>query len=611
MKSHIKILSITLMLTLSSSAFSEGIFSNSLQGCVATSSMDVPSASSIFRKHLGAPNPVRWARQLPGVANSETFLSSDAWLTTRADFLRTYGNTANVNQYLNYQEYLFRRAIRINNKASFRSSDIKGNLAESLMDYFYQKDGWEVLDGKRGRNGFDGLYVQRNKNGIIFKWLVVEAKSGSSRPRMTNRGMQLSPGWIDGNLKDLLINAEDEYRQNQSLIARQRVEDLKQIIKLPGRQGRFFRMRLEQHDGKVLCKISNLDINGNPIGKPMLVNMNSANSGKMLIMERLIFKNLEKHISFYDPLGAAKLANKIQIALKKGLIKSDSDLYQFIKREIPDRKLAAAIAQELGERPPRGSLAGAIGKQISKNSGMILSATVVAGFIIAHDAMRDGITSETFIKAGVASVATLGVGLAIDYSMNILVTQSSRIAARYILERTGKRITERAVSRLAAELAPSLAKGLGGGLQIVFGAIYIGNAIYDYSIGNMTQTDMLVNVSIVALTTAGAVFFTCTEGGAKVGALIGSLFGPVGTAAGGAIGTGIGIGIGIIGGLATGGYTWYVENRRQENVLYETRHRAEWETKNNRERLETTIRELEQKFMQMRDEAWRGLVQAF
>lgn len=608
MKSHIKILSITLMLTLSSSAFSAGIFSNSLPGGAATSSTEVPLASSIFRKHLGAPNPVRWARQLPGVANSETFLSSNAWRATRADFLRTYGNTANVNQYLNYQEYLFRRAIRINNKASFRSLDIKGNLAESLMDDFYLKDGWEILDGKRGRNGFDGLYVRRNKNGTITELIATDAKSGSSKLNMTSRGLQLSSEWVDGNLKDLLAIAEDEYKRNPSPITKQRVTDLKQIMRTPGRRPRVFTMRLEQNGEKIQYRLENIGIDGNPVGKPMFVDMNAANSGTMLKMEQAIYRNLEKHISAYDPKGAAALVRKIQRAFKKGTIKSDSDLYRFIKREIPDKKLAMAVTQELGEKPPRGSLAGGIGAKISKNSGMILSATVVAGFIIAHDAMRDGITSETFIKAGVASVATLGVGLAIDYSMNFLVTQSSRIAARYILERTGKRITERAVSRLAAELAPSIAKGLGGGLQIVFGAIYIGNAIYDYNMGNMTQTDMLVNVSIVALTTAGAVFFTCTEGGAKVGALIGSLFGPAGTAAGGAIGTGIGIGIGIIGGLATGGYTWYVENRRQENILYETRHRAEWETKNNRERLETTIRELEQKFMQMRDEAWKGLL---
>ena len=232
---------------------------------------------------------------------------------------------------------------------------------------------------------------------------------------------------------------------------------------------------------------------------------------------------------------------------------------------------------------------------------MILSATVVAGFIIAHDAMRDGITSETFIKAGVASAATLGVGLAIDYSMNFLVAQSSRIAAKYILERAGKKITERAVSKIAAELAPSIAKGLGGGLQIVFGAIYIGNAIYDYNMGNMTQTDMLVNVGIVASTTAGAVFFTCTEAGAAIGTAI---FPGLGTAAGATIG----FGIGVIGGVATGGYMWYVESARQENLLYEARQLAEWETENNRTRIKKAIANLQREAEEKRIEAWKGLL---
>ena len=243
------------------------------------------------------------------------------------------------------------------------------------------------------------------------------------------------------------------------------------------------------------------------------------------------------------------------------------------------------------------------GASFAKGSGMILSATVVAGFIIARDAARNGITSETFIKAGVASATTIATGIAIDYSINFLVKQSSQIAANYFLNRMGKRITKRAVDELAKKLAPTIGKTLGGCLQIAFGVYFIGDEIYDYYKGNITQTDMLVNVSIVALTTAGTVFFTCTEAGAAIGT---SICPGLGTAAGATIG----FVIGVAGGVATGGYMWYVESKRQENLLREARQLAEWETKNNRERLERTIQELEQKSEQMRNDAWRCLLPA-
>ena len=580
---------------------SAGIFSNMLQNREMAVSSSIPSSSSIFKKHIGAANPVRWARQLPGVTNTELFLTSDAWQSTRFDFLQNYGRKPQVYQYLDCKEYLFRRAIRINNKAHFQSLDIKGNLAESVMDYFYRKDGWEVLDGKRGRNGFDGLYVRRNKNGTITEWLVAEAKSGSSKPKMTSRGMQLSQEWIDGNLTDLLDNANKEYSQTPSLTAKKRIEDLKQIMKLQGRQPRFCRMRLVTNGEKIQYKIEHFNVDGKLVNKPVFVNMNSTNSGTMLTLEHRIYKDIKNHIARYDPQRAEKLVTKIQTAFKKSRIRSDSDLYKFIKREIPNKRLAAAVTQELGDKPPRGSLAGAIGKQVSKNSGMILTATVIAGFIIAHDAMKNGITSETFFKAGVVSAATLGTGIVVDYAMKQAVMQTSKLVSRYMLEHTGKKVSEQAVARLAANLAPKIGKVFGGGLQIAFGLYFIGDAVYSYNQGNITQTNLWVNVGIIALTTAGTVFFTCTEAGAAIGT---SIFPGLGTAGG----TLIGMAIGVLGGVATGGYAWYVETKRQEDILFEARQLAEWEVKNNHARLAATILMLEKEAGRMHDTAWGNLL---
>ena len=244
------------------------------------------------------------------------------------------------------------------------------------------------------------------------------------------------------------------------------------------------------------------------------------------------------------------------------------------------------------------------GLNFAKNSGTILSATVVAGFVIAQDAMRNGITSDTVVKATVVAAEAVVT----DLAMNFVVTQTSRYMAARMLEKAGKKVTERAVTKLAEKIAPALGKSIGGGVQVVFGLYIIGNTIYNYNLGKITQTDMFVNVGIVALTTAGSVFFTCTTGGTKIGAAIGSLFGPAGTAAGGTIGAGIGIFIGVAGGVATGGYTWYVENKRQENLLFEARQLAEWETKDNLARLQKTISKLNAEAEQMSNEAWKRLL---
>ncbi len=567
----------------------------------------IESSSTIFRKNLGAANPVQWARQLPGTASAEVFLSSEPWVRTRNDILKNYGNTAQVQQYLDNQEYLFRKSIKINNIDHSRSLNVKSNLAESLMDDFYKKDGWEPINGKRGRNGFDGLYVKRSQNGTIIDWIATDTKSGNAKLGMTSRGVQLSPEWVNGNLQDLLKIAEDKYSKAPTTANQKQISDLKQIMRLQGRRPRVFRMDICVLDGKTQYRLENIGVNGKTIGKPVFVDMQVSKPGDM---QKLVYKNLEKQISVFDSKRAASIVKKIETGFRQGTIKSDSDLYRFIKKEIPDRRLAQAISQELGEVPPRGTLAGAIGKRVSKNPEVVISATVIAGFIIARDAMREGITSDTFLNAGNVATEIILAGVLLDYGINSVARYVSTRMAIYELKRAGTKITERAVQDIASKLAPTVGRTLGGGLQLLFAAYNMGDAIYKYNTGQMNQTDMLVNVGIVALTTAGSVFFTCTSGGAKVGAAIGSLFGPGGTAAGGAIGTGIGVAVGILGGVATGGYTWYVESKKQERLLAEAKELAVWETTNNKKNLEKTIRTLEEQAEADRNVAWRGLLQS-
>lgn len=82
------------------------------------------------------------------------------------------------------------------------------------------------------------------------------------------------------------------------------------------------------------------------------------------------------------------------------------------------------------------------------------------------------------------------------------------------------------------------------------------------------------------------------------------------TRRGGWYGLLIGVGIGVVGGITKEGYTWYVENKRQKNLLYESRLRASWETEDNHVRLQKTISDLNKKSEQMRSDAWNILLPA-
>lgn len=294
--------------------------------------------------------------------------------------------------------------------------------------------------------------------------------------------------------------------------------------------------------------------------------------------------------------GGEKLYNRYFATFQEHSIffdaeKADSGNSHLISADL--RKQAKSLAEcNSGKTTNPGK--GLFGK---KYSGALTDIATTAGFIIAHDAMRNGITWDTFSKAGLASAGALAWDVSLDKLDKAINYSAGKFASRFMKGGSAGKFASRLMG--------------GGVVQTVLAGFFIGKSIYDYNKGNITQTDMLVEVGIVALTTAGTVFFTCTSGGAKVGAAIGMFFGgPPGSALGGAIGTVAGVVIGTAGGILTGGYTWYVEHKRQKNLLYEARLRAEWETENNKKRLEERKKELKKEAEALRESAWRGLLPA-
>lgn len=61
-----------------------------------------------------------------------------------------------------------------------------------------------------GRNGIDGLFVKKNKSGVIFDVLFAEAKYNFSPLGNTIHGTQMSKEWLHKKVNNLIIKTNDK-----------------------------------------------------------------------------------------------------------------------------------------------------------------------------------------------------------------------------------------------------------------------------------------------------------------------------------------------------------------------------------------------------------------
>jgi hypothetical protein len=89
-------------------------------------------------------------------------------------------------------------------KTSLTSKDlqhinlINGYASECMMDeFFLYQNNWQKIEGERGSNGIDGLYIKNNQEHITDV-LVVESKYNHSRLGSIKKGTikQMSKEWI-------------------------------------------------------------------------------------------------------------------------------------------------------------------------------------------------------------------------------------------------------------------------------------------------------------------------------------------------------------------------------------------------------------------------------
>ncbi|MDM8564286.1 hypothetical protein QUF74_01380 [Candidatus Halobeggiatoa sp. HSG11] len=272
---------------------------------------------------------------------------------------------------------------------------ITGNVAESFMDRYYINNGWEKLRREVGVNGIDGLYVRRDKNGVIRKVLASESKAGSSQLGMTNCGKQMTHQWIICKLNESIKNNNKKLSSiprysEESLKLFRESKDTKIVLNYVEKD--IYLRRLLQskiNDGILTVKITELHENNGEIyrkkidgrhqveNKPLLkttgeykVNLKSSPaSGYEKTLYKEYFTSIQtefenKGVTHKD---ATKITKNLQNAYKNNVISNNVEEHRFLKQEYKNVESFKHIAEQ-------AKLIKLIknGKNLSKQSKLII-----------------------------------------------------------------------------------------------------------------------------------------------------------------------------------------------------------------------------------------------
>jgi YD repeat-containing protein len=117
----------------------------------------------------------------------------------------------------------------------------KGILGESRAALVYQRAGYTELAARLpSNNGFDGVFVKYGSDGNLVDIIINESKfssTGRASLSKTSMGYQMSPGWIDGNIKKMLGSDIPEVVKTGHIL-RQNSEMIRGKINVLDSQGR-------------------------------------------------------------------------------------------------------------------------------------------------------------------------------------------------------------------------------------------------------------------------------------------------------------------------------------------------------------------------------------
>lgn len=532
-----------------------------------TSASPTVIQNTLFKEQFGAASPARAIQAMRGTANADAIISSRSWQKYGQGMVSFFGDSVEAERRLAHSKTQVRVAAKSNNVAFTKGLHVKGDLSEILMDDFYEKDGWEKLEGKRGRQGFDGLYVKRDAHGRIKEWMPVDAKSGSAKLGDTKRGRQMSPEWIKGNREDLIALAEGDYAKNPTPENKARLDDLKSLSEKKMRKPRIFNTKIEVTGGKSCFVMRQMDVDGNVLSTAPPVDMQLARGNKY---RKKVLAATKDALKVNRISASDDITRKLDAAMKKGIITSDSDFHRFLQTNINNSPFRESIARKHGY-----SLHG---QTMPMEGGRWKKMVDIAGNFMDSKWVRG------------ASVAFDPAGYAVE--------SSAKYAGSYVARHVYGSATSQAAKQAALRYTAQFAQIGMAGVEVVASAWTLADAYNRYNAGEITQTAFMVEGSAAVVAGAGGLFFTCTEWGAGIGTAIcpgaGSFAGAV-----------VGAGIGAVCAVGVVAYNWWEGSERQELAELEARLRAEADANHEKEQQEKFYRDLQEQARLQQERGWK------
>jgi len=206
-----------------------------------------------------------------------------------------------------------------------------GAVSEHISSIIYKKNGYSQLNAEVGRNGVDGLFVQRDKNGKIKNIIFSEVKHGDGKLGTIKNGTikQMSKEWKIVKLNEKIQSLEKLAPNSKEL------KELKYIKKLVETDNNIVKSQLTRityfGDNKYAISINKLNSDGT-VGKQLKHKLN----------DNIIDLN-KKYKTGSDDWKLQKMISH-SVRKEKRLLKEKNNLKRFIENQKKFKKSSQRYA---------------------------------------------------------------------------------------------------------------------------------------------------------------------------------------------------------------------------------------------------------------------------
>jgi len=389
----------------------------------------------------------------------------------------------------------FDKSIYNKSLASYRNT--VGNIGEFFMDDYYSMQKWEKIPSKIGFQGIDGLYVMRDKKGVIRRVLVAESKYGSSSLSITKYGDQMSHQWVVKKISELISRNEKQLERclktacNDLQKLQQTRKDLEAIKKITSQEMAYRReiFRADIANGELRLKFIKLKDGIQKISGQLTFSLKSPrNAGDREVYKK--FFNATKNELVAQGLSetdATNTVNEIKSKFESGEIKTRQQMQKVLINKIYDNKIKYAKSPATKQLYRCMKQYALLNNKVPPRLQSSANAAIMVGALssVSHGYMA--FTGEESI---------------LDASKAVFTDTSLAGGSIYASEAVIQNINGRIV--ITTLLSENAKKALGAGLNIAVAVFIFDQSLNTYAFvnGNMTENEFLRQTSKSLIKTA-------------------------------------------------------------------------------------------------------------